>query len=166
MVEKNNAPEPVKHGPVAKALGILAYPISAFTGFWVTRQSARSSVYDNAMFHDLTADLRNPLVEEAKAKGREAAATIKAGGKVDFYEMTKEMHQNFSKDIETRMEGATLGKLHKKWKFMMPHQKHKALIHGFTAAGISIGALLAMANSKTVSNLFLNDKDKDQGPSI
>lgn len=159
-------------GLLSKIVRVLAYPVSAGAGYWVARRRIYDSAYDNAKFHGVFGDegkiLRDGEMvdhyEALKQEGKKACEALQRGEMYDIVAATKDLHAGHAADVEKGLKSVGLGTLGKQWKFTNPHQKNMALLDGFAIAGISIGALLTMANSKTVSNLF--SRDKDDGKSV
>jgi hypothetical protein len=143
---------------LSRVLKVAAYPIAAVTGYWFTKTSIRGSVYDNVRNHQVLDDLRDPVMEEMRVRGRDAAQKAKRGEHVDFFKEVEAIHVNYAAKVDERLEKLTLGTLGQQWKFTQKHQKQQALMNGFTAAAITIGALLSIAHSKTISQT-LNHRD-------
>jgi hypothetical protein len=165
-------PPSEKPGIVSKTLRVIAYPVSAFAGYWVAKQRIRDSAYENAKFHNAFG-AKGEMVrrgeegvqkfhEKLKEIGTEAQKAIRDGTPFDIVEKVGHHHAAHKQDVEAGLKAVGLGPLYKRWKFNTPHQKNMAILDGVTIAGISIGALLTMADSKTLSHLFVS-KDREKG---
>jgi hypothetical protein len=166
-IELEHKEEP---GALSKALKFIAYPVAAFTGFLSARTTIRSHAYDNVLRHEATKDIHDDVFVKMKEKGHWASDHIKAGkGSVDFIEETKAMHKTYEHAYETRMGELKLGSLWRRWKFNQPHQQQQVIINGLTVAGITLGAVLTMAHSKTLGRVFTRheaQKDPSDSPSL
>jgi len=161
-----------KSGFFAKALNVAAYPISGLLGLWTTANDVHYAAYVKLKTQkraDGKSIAFGDLEEKYGAQYAENGAKLVAGS-IDAGEFLskdlaiKELH---SPQVGARMAAAGLGnewlglkKLPQKWQFIGRDGKQRAVISGLTIAGISIGALLTIANSKSLGSL-LGGKEKE-----
>ena len=62
---------------------------------------------------------------------------------------TRTAHEAYGVRVTERLNEMGLGSLTEQWRFIHKTQQQNALMTGFTAGAISLGALLTVANSKT-----------------
>jgi hypothetical protein len=156
--ETTAAPEEAKKTPLFnRVLKMAAYPAAALSGFWATSVNVHNSAYNKAKalgaFDDIleTATTRSKSEVEARRKGQISLE--------EFSEKWPKSKLAFQEAAEARMKYMGLDSFKNKWKYMAKESKQEAVLVGLTVTGIAIGALLTIANSKTVGNLFGSEKD-------
>jgi hypothetical protein len=174
MADKSN-----ESSLLSKALKVVSLPVAAISGYIVTSINIRHSAYENAkdhgMFKDLSGSYKDakgnevitPRQEAMHALGEKVMAAEKIGQRVDVLAESIPLHANYGKSFTKRMETAKLGSFVKQWRFTSPFQQQNALINGLTVAGVAIGAILSIANMKTIQHAFSSqDAEKSDGPSV
>jgi len=147
----------------AKALEVAAYPLSAMAGYLFTKRSIHDSAYDNAKFMGAVDGVSAPHRKQLVKIGEQANSVVNAGKEFDLIAATAKEFIHHPGNVDKRMEQLGLGSLVKQWKFTSPYQKQKALMHGFGAVGVTIGAMLLVAESK-IFNDFFTKKSNDNQP--
>lgn len=162
MVEQTQNTQEQESGLLSKVLKVAAYPISAVAGLWSAKAGIESSTYDSLLFLHAIDDIRDPVVEEGRKKGVELSKKAAAGMTVDLHTETEPVFSKYRQDMQTRYERFSLGTLRQKWRHTQPHQRTGIIIQGVTGAGIALGTLLAVANSKPISHaLAKHEQDKN-----
>ncbi len=156
-VENNGNPE----GFVAKAIKVIAMPIAAASGYWVAARRIYVNAYDNAKEHGLFRDLINGERKQGMERiGAKAVAAAKAKTEYEILEESIPFHKVHTDKVLERFKDVGLGSTRKRWGFLRTDQKQAAIIEFMTVAGIAIGALLTVANNKTISHLFSNEQEQ------
>jgi len=146
-------------GVLGNLIKAIAYPFSAIVAAWTTRNSIRDSVYDELKKHGAFKTLldghelkmgqllQNPPTVE------KAIQTIEDKIKLDkeFYNKTTDLLK------ERKLDGIS-----RQWKFINLSNKQNAVLRGMTVMGITLGALIAIANSKTFTDLFKKQESVEQ----
>lgn len=147
-----------------KALKVLAFPISLATGFWTMKINTSDSVYSRLKIDGGLDDLRDSLLKERRAMTQEAVSQIGTKGESaavqHFLQESKATDGAYFKKIEGRLEELGLHSFPAQWEFIHRSQKQSAIINGLTITGITLGALLSVANSKALARFFADDDDK------
>lgn len=146
----------------SKMLKLVAYPVSAFSGYVFSKQIIRNATYDNLKYTGAFEDIREPHYKRLN----DVTKRFMNKEPVDVIGETGQLHEAFKSRLSERIEEMGLGTLKKQWEFIHTTQKQNAMLTGFTAAGISIGALLTMANNKlftsTISEHMEANKQQQQ----
>ncbi len=154
------------NGFLSKAIKILSLPIAAVSGYWVASRSIFNHTYANVKDHDILSDLTGKDTERHKKMTQIGKEAREAANSKTMYEITEKsvpLHADHYEKVLERFKYAGLGTTRKRWKFLRPDQKDAVLIEFMTVAGIAVGALLTLANNKTISHAFSSD---DQSVSI
>lgn len=153
--------------PLNRMLAVAAFPISALTGYWTASVTAHHASYNKAKglgtFDDLSAiasskgkaDIQDALKGEITTEefGQRVIKNTEAFRTPGFERMEK-LGLQYSHDLKT---------FKNKWNFMSLESRQTALLNGLAVSGITIGAVLSMANSKTLTNMF-SGKSKEWEP--
>ncbi|MCE2926636.1 MAG: hypothetical protein LW823_03185 [Rickettsiales bacterium] len=160
-------------GIISKILKVASIPAGAATGYYFGAASISDSTYNRLKRNSVLAAKYDPerpaavLIKSMKPiseKFNDAASAIsnnntEQASKI-LSETIPELDKIVVKEINQHMKSAGLGPIWKKWKFVHASDKNRALLDAFTAAGITIGAILAVSNSRTLSAMFTgNDKE-------
>lgn len=166
--EKTSEDESDTPGMLTRILKVAAYPIAVISGYWVTKVTVHNYAYDNAKFMKGVKSISEPHRSALQAIGEEADAVIKNGGTYDLPAKVSPLFEKHTPAVAERLEKLGLGTLRKQWNFTSTYQQHQAVINGLTAAGIAIGSLLMIANSKTFSRMFSKQEknNSEDGPSV
>ena len=158
--------QPQKTGILSKLLKVLTVPLAAGAGYWFGQTSIRDSAYDNAKTHGAFDDMnKDHFSYNGKSTGKnyhdtlsevgsEALKAVKNEKTFDIVEKASHLHVEREAQVAKRLEQIGLGTLGKQWKFTSKYQRQQALMNAFTAAGITIGALLSIADTKMISQAF------------
>ncbi|MGE0754285.1 MAG: hypothetical protein AB7L92_03900 [Alphaproteobacteria bacterium] len=151
MEEYSQDTRPQRETPsvAAKALKLLSFPIAAISGFWVAKQRIYKDAYENARDTGFLKGLAGKTGERTQKMqeiAREALERIENGETVEVLKKTRPLNKEINEKIAKRMQSLGLGNIRQQWDFTRPDQKHAAAIEFITVAGISIGALLAVAH--------------------
>jgi hypothetical protein len=177
-----------KPGILSIALKWLSIPVTVFAGYFFGATHVHNAAYDRARRHNLIGptpaqklDEKNQpifkdngepvLVKEkptiilgkvdAVNQGfKDAAAELVDKGSVDLNKTIPTLDKAANAEIKESMKKIGLGNIFKQWDNIHASDKQEALMRAFTAAGITIGALFAIANTKTISQALAR-KDAD-----
>ncbi len=144
-------------------LNILAYPASLVSGFFVWK----NHVYQES----LGTRERKGDFDELQKKSKEEYAVIneeiKTNRSLSDLEKREKQYQhriNYDKGREAILKEKGFTNIFHHYKGIASHARDNALISGLTIFGVSLGAMLMVANSKS----FLggkNEENKDSGVS-
>ncbi len=135
-----------------KALELAAYPAAAITGGVVLKSSVEDKLYDNLK-------RLNQLPEISSHREAFKTTSVTMGEKVAI-ELPK-FHAGFSKIYDDKLHKLGFTSFAKRFGGLHKGQKLDALMHGITAAGITVGVFLTVANSKLLEK-FSGKKDETQ----
>ena len=156
----NSENTPESDGFVSKAIKALTFPIAAVSGYWVAARRIYVNAYDNAKEHGLLKDLVNGKRKEGlEAIGREALAAVAANKQYNILEKSVPFHNAHNEKVLEHFKKIGLGTTGKRWQFLRGDQKQAAMIEFMTVAGIAVGALLTVANNKTISHLLGREQE-------
>jgi hypothetical protein len=141
-------------GFLSKALKVLAFPVAAVSGYWFAQTSIRNSAYDNAKFTGAVKGVSEPHRDALQKIGEKANAIIEKGKTFDLPKEVRPLFEEHAPLVTKRLEDLNLGTLRKQWGFTSKYQKQQAIMNGLTAAGIAIGAVLSIANMKSIQQAF------------
>jgi hypothetical protein len=130
-------------------LKVLAYPVSALIGYAFAKPLIHDGVYDNLKRYHAFDDIR----ASHHAKLHEMIRDFNGGKPVDVLNQTRSIKAAYESQLSDQFDRLGLGTLEKQWRFLDKTQQRNVLMTGFTAAGIGIGAMLTIANNKSVSAL-------------
>ncbi len=162
MDEKTEEPKADKKRgklDVSAVLTAVAYPISGAAGYYAAKQNIRK---DSVEWHTKLGTFDSST---AKMMSQAKDASAKGGG--EFGSNMQEAMAN----IRGKYEAAKSRKFQKmgyrsirhNWNDLADNSKMEAITVGFTAAFISLGALLMIANSKDIFKpLFKDDSEQDK----
>ena len=156
-----------------RALKIAAYPIAGLSGLLVAANDLHGSAYKKAQ-----SVLGDPFFGKIHAKHKplykanaEQYERRDKGGVVltKFFDEEMRIKNLHSPAVGMKMkelgfseEFFGLKDIVHKWKYVNRGSKQQAVVNGMTVAGIAIGALLTMAGSKTLIEMFSGKEEKDQ----
>jgi len=149
-IEDNIAP-PDKSGKsttFGKLLHIVAYPIAAISGIWAANASVHNHAYDMAKKLGAFDDLLAKATPKSKCDAHELLA-----GKIttdEYVARSAKIKETWQVEGLKRMEELGLNSFSRKWKYMARAARQETILTSLTAAGIAIGALLTIADSKNV----------------
>lgn len=149
MDKSVQTPEKPQNGLfLSKAFEIVAYPFSAVVGLFVAQKNIRDYAYDNAKNMEAVHDITVPHRDRLRGIGRRANMEISAGREFDLIAATREEFRHHPSNVQEGLKKLGIGTFPRQLTFTSSHQKQKAVLEGFGAAAISIGALLLVAESK------------------
>jgi hypothetical protein len=151
-----------KDTPFSKALKLLTYPVSALVGYKIMKSQIRDATYDNLKRYDAFEDIR-PAHHDQLHKMIER---FQKGEPVNILKETVRQQEKYQAQLTARFKELGLGTIEKQWEFIHKSQKQNVLLNGFTAAGITIGALLTMANSKSFVDVLDQSQENGASPEI
>jgi hypothetical protein len=150
-------------GLISKVLKIAAAPFAAAAGYWFGATRVRDSTYSRLKRRGLRVYSQH---EPELTKVFEDAKALHAAGDktIDLAEKVAPLDKLVVADMDAQMREFGLGTFRKRWNFIHKSQKQHALMEAFTAAGITLGAMFAIANSKTITHALQRTKaDEAQG---
>ncbi len=161
----NNGQQQNPDGIINKVLKVAAYPVSGFIGWWVSRNQIRHYTFEKLNDRGGLSDVIDD-VEHGDAKLKEitleAVKKIKQPGvMVDLGKEGRPVEKRYTAAIRERFERLGLNTVGKQSEYIYKPQFHKALLEGFTALSISLGAMLILANSKSLSKAFRDAESRD-----
>ncbi len=154
-----------KDSAVARFLRIAAYPISLFSGLWVLKNDVHDMTYEN---------LKRYGAFDKILKVMQPRNSSNVQARVND-EITKEVFlerafgangtkHEYSKQVADQMEHMGLGggwsNFRQQWQYIRKGGQRSAVINALTVTGITIGAILTIANTKTIRELFSKDPDQ------
>ena len=176
--QKTTAAEPTRTA-FSKVLGVLAYPIAAVPGIFVAKAGIREAIYDKYAGKGGFADLQNQYAADFhKITGidpAEVRSERRGNNKVARTELkyVREETRDAVAALDREMFKAVEKKFAEKWnmhnvfdywKNINANQKINTAFMALTVSGVALGALLTIANSRTLSKLGTR-KGKDDDPS-
>ena len=151
-----------KDGFLSKAIKVLTLPVAAISGYWVAARRVYVNAYDNAKDHGIFKDLVNGERKRGLDEiGKEALDAVAAHKEYDILAKSVPFHETHNAKVLERFKAVGLGTTAKRWKFLRVDQKQAAMIEFMTVAGIAVGALLTLANNKTISHAFSNNEPQE-----
>jgi len=151
-----------------RTLKVAAYPIAALSGLWAAGRELHYAAYKTIQSGE-----NNPLFKEIKntyepsfAKNAHdlASKTITEEKFLSEFIRIKGEH---SHAVGAKMQSLGLGNelfglkdMPKKWSTVNRDARNRALITGATVTGIAIGAMLTIANSKTLEQFFGKENER------
>lgn len=134
-------------------------PVSALLGLLVANTEVRGSANRKALTETTLKDIAE---KQMKAKSKLQAERL-AGkiSKQEFQQLETEQLRNFRKAVDTRMKYMGYNFLNK-FNYVARSDAQKAIIDGITVAGITIGALFAVGNSKSIVDFLSGDEEKEK----
>ena len=138
-----------------RVIKFLAYPFSLAAGLLVTHTSVRDSAYQKAKkrggFCDIEETFGNEHSHDLALRLNERIS------KEEFLERSISNKVRHSHAVQEQMEKLGIAGFTSKWNYINRGNKQKAIIEGLTVGGIAIGAILTIANSKSLTQLFSKD---------
>jgi hypothetical protein len=139
-----------------RILRVAAYPIALASGLWATHTDLRNTSYDSARrqgaFNDLL-EKHRPIASQG--------VQDRIAGKIsaeEFFQQAMKNKGEYSKAVDERMKTLGVKSMFDKWKYINRADKKHALVEGMKVVGISLGAMLTVANSKSLVDFFVGDK--------
>jgi len=140
---------------INRMIKIVAYPISLAAGFLVTNTSVRDSAYQKAKKRGGFDDI------EIKFGGKDRQDLVLKNSQLitqeEWLERAIKNKLSHSAAVQEKMEELGINRFASKWKYINRGNKQKAIIDGLTVAGISIGAILTIANTKSLTEFFFGE---------
>jgi hypothetical protein len=140
---------------LSKLLRFVAFPVAGVSGYYASLTEVRNKAHQVARQTGVLDDI-DPLWEAQ----RKANAKLRVEGAITETEHLLRDRVNRAGHraaLDARMEYMGLGGFLPKLNYISRSSKQRALIDGMTVAGISLGALLTIANSKSITTLFSDD---------
>lgn len=143
-------------GIVSKALKIIAVPVSAASGLFYGNSRVRNQNYNNLRNRGIFKDLKDAHDDNVRALMPEVGKTK------DISEDLSKLNKALSEKIDTRIKDIGFGTFQKKFKNIHSTQRVETIIGAITVTTLVLGAILAIADHKSITDLFA-DKSKDNG---
>lgn len=144
-----------QQGPVSQIVKLAAYPISVGLGLWAARVNISDACYNTIRdfdgFGDFLQQRRIGLGDKFRAARRNIEAGISNEG---FPNIVRADRLDYFPIVEQRKLDLGIKNVFDEIKFIHRSHKQTAIINGLTIGAVSLGALLAVANSRAVNNLF------------
>lgn len=144
-----------------KALRMGAYPFSILAGMWTVNREVHEATYQNLKRYGAFDDLLNKGEGGGLKLRNERNVQERIAGKIsveDFLERSVQTKNEYGRGLTQRMDHMGLGKDYanfpKKWNYMNRAGRSEALIKGATVTGISLAAILTVAQSKSLLDLL------------
>lgn len=149
----------------SKVLSWAAYPVSAVAGMWTARKNIGDGVYERLKRDGGLDDLRDPLLVERRTLTEGAAKSILAQ-QVDrvrqsFLPDSSSKDKAYFEKVEQRIRDLGLEPIGKQWKYVHRSHRQNAIINGIFMSSVTLGAMLGIADSKTLEHL-LRGKETSQ----
>jgi len=155
-----------------KILKVVAYPVAAISGLWVAGREVHNGVYQkassvegNPIFGDIRSQFKPQYTKNAEeaVSGAISKEVFLANEFAIKTEHSRAIGERLEKiGFSNRNQGFGFKNFAAKWKYVNNGTKQSAIIQGLTVSGIAIGAMLTIANSKSIIDYFAKDKDKDE----
>lgn len=141
---------------INKAADVLAYPISAAAGIYTFVSSVDDKLYDTLKknISSLETKLNSSKTEFQTEIEKNVTKTS---------EELQKFHGRNSDIYKNELKSRKIDSFWKKLKGIHSDQRTDAAIIAFTAAGIGLGVLLTIANSKGLMDK-INAKEKEKNP--
>lgn len=144
----------------SKVLRVLAFPISFISGLIVAHVQVRGSAAREAINDGSLKD-----IVDNYSKQRSPIITARIRGELSAEEFSKlsiEARDIYRHAADARMQHMGHGSFLERLSYVPRSAAQKALLEGVAVAGVTLGALLALSNSRLLS-VFKNDRE-DNGP--
>jgi len=158
-VTPGNAPAPIDFSFYNKVLKVVAFPIAAVSGWWTTLNSARGDAYRMG-----TEDGSIKDIVDAYHENKKPYIKARIEGKLpleEFLKIEDKLRAQYRLDTDARMAHMGHGTLTGQMKYLRRSLRQKAALEGMTAAGVTLGVLLTVAESKVLATLFGSEAKKD-----
>ncbi len=147
-----------------RMLKVVAYPIAAISGLWVTYTST------HAKFNQDVRPLKEfQAIEKKFTALRQDMVTRCDRGIIDTSTLRAESHKlklDNRVAISAQLEKLGLDGVVDKWCSLSRNKRQLTIVEGLTVSGIAIGAMLSIANSKALIELFAGKEEQDKGQSL
>lgn len=144
---KNSIVAEERDGIISRAIKVAAYPISGLVGFLYTKNYVHSEFYDNIK--------ETALNKERMARDAKVAEMFPPPGVTkDIKNDLSQLHKEYWATTTQRFEEAGY---HNTWDYLKglhANQKWEAATTFLTAAGITLGVLLTVAENKQLRSLL------------
>lgn len=155
-VQDNAAPEkaPQKQNidAVNAALKLAALPVAAASGAWVAHTSVRSSMYRTISNSKSFKAIETKF--NAKYDANEELLVKKLIDNKAYSENWSAIRAEHGKEVQALMKMFGVEGFFQKFQKLNRSNKQNAIIAGMSAAGISIGAIFAIADMKVLNGLL------------
>lgn len=145
-------------GIINRTLNAIAYPVSLAVGWVYAHISARNSLYDTVKYNDeFHKPIRQPHWDNVKnilSKHGNVAAEI------------AQEHAKFSRETTQFFKSRGFHNTFDYFKGISSQQKLDSVMSFFTAAGISLGVMLTIADNKSLFERFTRRQRQDSGGDI
>ena len=150
--EKTTSDQP---NAFARGIKVIAYPVSGAIAWIFGQSKSRHESYGNIKNAGAFTEGRN-------RRNNEIAEILNSHDKTDVAQKLSDAEKRYSKYVDKRFAEIGLSGRWARFKSLHPIQKMETGLTAFTAAGISLGVLLTIADSKSLlSKLNVSDRDKD-----
>lgn len=142
-----------KPGLASKVLLVATYPIAALVGWWSAMVTAHSGAYNTAKSLGAFDD----ILATATPKSRADIQEFVAGNinQKEFWRRAMESKKAYQTAAHARMDDMGLIKnLRNKWRYMPKANRDSVVKSGLASAGITLGALLSVAESRILDKIF------------
>jgi len=146
-------------GIVSKILRVIAFPVAAMTGFFAARTSVHNSAYNQAKMLGAFDDILSEATPKSRADIQELVNhTIDTA---EYLKRSAKIKSAYQAVGDVRMKELGLSNFVRKWKYMAKADQQVVTRAGLAAAGVTLGALLSIADSKLFTRLFSSHSKKD-----
>lgn len=152
-------PAQEKTSLLEKAVRLFAFPIAGISGLWAGHVSLRSSTKNTAKDFGVFA-----RIDKERIPVSTATTMKRLAGETSVAEFLAEDAANkaeYTRQVGVELEKLGLNKTANQWKYVSQISKQRAVIEGMTVAGIAVGALLTITESKLLSRMFTHNKDQE-----
>lgn len=157
---KDRPPEGKKNKISASdALTVVAYPISAAAGLYAAKQNIRDH---SSKYHRKIGTFQG--IEDLERQTKEAVEKAEATGGNPRLEMAKGV-ERVEEFKATRFKQMGYKSVLHNFRDLTENGRTEAVVVGLTVTGITLGALLMIANSKNTFDKIFGHADKDTGAS-
>ena len=145
-----------KQGDVSKAIEFAAYPASALVGVHFVNEEISDQLYNNLKSLKLLPQVSTHL-ENFRIRAHNMGA--------DTAEKLPAFHEKFTGIYNERLKDLGFTDFTKRYEGLHANQRLDAIIKGFTAAGVTLGVMLTIANGKGLLDK-LKRKEDDHTPQM
>jgi len=144
----------------SKVLNGIAYPAAIGVGYWNANITAHNSAYRQAKGLGMFDDILATSTPETKKDVKEAVDHVI--DKVEFKKRWTKTKAAYQEAGFKRMDELGLDSFKEKWNYMAREGKQMTVRNGLAGFGIALGALLSIANSKTLDKVLSGKSDTQQ----
>ena len=157
--------------PINKILQVAAYPISALSGFWAAHWRVHGDTYNNLKRFDAFKDIHQEGVPGGldmrnRKNVQDRILHPETHSVEKFLEISKLTKSEYSQKVSARMEQYGLGggmtNFKRKWEYINSPAKLEATLVGLTVTGVALGAMLTVANGKSLFEIMSGNAEEEK----